>query len=112
MREFHIAKIFLDRAIRQFNGRQPTQINLALGELSELNQEALQEQWLSLTRGTPWEHTLLHIRLIPAEVQCMACFSKYHPMDKKILCPRCGSFGAKILTGEECYLESIATEHD
>jgi Zn finger protein HypA/HybF involved in hydrogenase expression len=49
----------------------------------------------------------LHFRLITAEVQCMACFQKYHPEGGEIHCPQCGSFGAKILSGEEFTLESI-----
>jgi Zn finger protein HypA/HybF involved in hydrogenase expression len=37
----------------------------------------------------------------------MACFEKYHPVLVEISCPRCGSVGAKIIAGEEFYLESI-----
>jgi Zn finger protein HypA/HybF involved in hydrogenase expression len=37
----------------------------------------------------------------------MACFQKYHPEGGEIHCPYCGSFGAKILSGEEFILESI-----
>lgn len=37
----------------------------------------------------------------------MACFGKYHPLHGEIHCPYCGSYGAKILSGEEFDLESI-----
>ena len=37
----------------------------------------------------------------------MACFMKYHPLDGKIHCPYCGSYGAKVLSGEEFFLESM-----
>ena len=37
----------------------------------------------------------------------MACFQPYQPVNKTIHCPYCGSYGAKILAGEEFYLESI-----
>ncbi|MGE5463865.1 MAG: hydrogenase maturation nickel metallochaperone HypA, partial [Syntrophothermus sp.] len=57
--------------------------------------------------GTPAEHAQLYFRLKKAEVQCMACFGKYQPVDGKIHCPYCGSYGAKILSGEEFDLESI-----
>ena len=87
-----------------------TAIHLALGELSELDPDSIQIHWKEFSKGTLAEQSQLHFRLIPAEVQCMACFRKYQPREKKILCPYCGSFGAKILTGEECYLESIETE--
>lgn len=82
-------------------------LQLALGEISELNQASIQKHWRELSQGTPAERAQLHFRSIKAEVQCMACFQKYQPVDGKIHCPFCGSYGAKILSGEEFYLESI-----
>lgn len=108
----HAAVQAIFQNILQHSDGKPSSIHLALGELSELDPASIQIYWKELSKGTLAEHVQLHFRLIPAEVQCMACFSKYHPAHKKILCPYCGSFGAKILTGEECYLESIETEHE
>ena len=82
-------------------------LQLALGEISELHRDSIQKHWSELSQGTPAEQAQLRFRSIKAEVQCMACFQKYHPMDGKIHCPYCGSYGAKILSGEEFYLESI-----
>ena len=115
MRELTITQAFLDKAIRYVNETQSkriTTIHLALGEISELDPASIQNHWNELNKGTLAEQAQLHFRLIPAEVQCMGCFQKYHPLHKKILCPYCGSVGAKILTGEECYLESIGTENE
>ena len=115
MRELNITQTFLNKAIRQLSETQSkriTAIHIALGEISELDPTSLQTYWTKLSQGTSAEHAQLHFRLITAEVQCMACFQKYHPIDKKISCPYCGSVGAKILTGEECTLESIETEHE
>ena len=110
MYELNITRTFLDKVIRQLSeahAKHVTAIHIALGEISELDQTAIQTHWVELSKSTPAEHAQLHFRLITAEVQCMACFQKYHPVDKKISCPYCRSVGAKILTGEECYVESI-----
>ena len=82
-------------------------LQLVLGELSELDQASIQKHWDELSQGTAAERARLHFRFIKAEVQCMACFSKYYPTNGKIHCPYCGSFGAKILSGDEFFLESI-----
>ena len=82
-------------------------LRLAVGELSELDEASIQKHWEELSQGTEAERAQLRFRFIKAEVQCMACFSKYYPTDGKIHCPYCGSFGAKILSGEEFFLESI-----
>ena len=115
MREQDITQTLINKANLQLlesPSNHPVKIHIALGELAELDLASIQNYWNQLAKGTPAEHAHLYFRLIPAEVQCMACFSKYKPVDKKIHCPYCGSFGAKILTGEECTLESIETEHD
>ena len=87
--------------------RRVRSIQLALGEISEIDPVSIEEHWEELSKGTPAERAQLRFRSIKAEVQCMACFEKYYPVDGKIHCPYCGSYGAKVLSGEEFFLESI-----
>jgi hydrogenase nickel incorporation protein HypA/HybF len=87
--------------------QRPRRLHLALGEMAELDRASLQKHWEELSKGTAAERAQLHFRSVKAELQCMACFQKYHPLDGKIHCPYCGSYGAKVLSGEEFYLESI-----
>ena len=82
-------------------------LRIALGEIAEIDTASIQKKWDELSKGTPVERAPLHFRFIKAEVQCMACFQKYHPSDGRIHCPYCGSYGAKVLSGEEFFLESI-----
>jgi Zn finger protein HypA/HybF involved in hydrogenase expression len=115
MREFYLTQTILNKALDHLH-KNPSKhaaiIHIALGEISELDPASLQTHWIEISKGTSAEHVQLHFRLIPAEVQCMACFQKYRPVNKKISCPYCGGVGAKILTGEEYYLESIESEHE
>ena len=113
MREQSAVQSLLTRALQQAGEASASQIKsiqIAIGEVFELDQPAVRQLWEQLSRGTPGERAQLHFRSVHAEVQCMACFEKYQPVNKKIHCPYCGSYGAKILTGEELYLESIELE--
>jgi Zn finger protein HypA/HybF involved in hydrogenase expression len=85
--------------------RQPhfTSARIAVGESVILSDGQIYEQWAE----GPFAQIPLTIRRVPTEQQCMACFEKYHPIHTEISCPRCGSVGAKIIAGEEFYLESI-----
>lgn len=87
-------------------------VHIVVGEISEIRRELFQADWAELSRNTPAEGAQIQFKTMAAEVQCMACFQKYHPEDGEIRCPYCGSFGAKILSGEEFYLESIETENE
>lgn len=112
MHELEATQNILKKSLAQ--AREPKRIKniyLVIGEISELDQNLIQQHWRELSKGTPAEHAQLHFRLIKAEVQCMACFNKYHPLDGKIHCPHCGGYGAKVLSGEEFDLESIELDH-
>ena len=86
--------------------QQPTHFasaHIVVGESVLLSDEQIYAQWVE----SPLAQIPLTIRRVPAEQQCMACFEKYIPIRAEISCPRCGSVGAKIIAGEEFYLESI-----
>jgi hydrogenase nickel incorporation protein HypA/HybF len=113
MRELQSTQNILNKSLMQVpDTKRIKNIHLVMGEISELDQKLIQQYWQELSKGTPAEHARLHFRLIKAEVQCMSCFNKYQPLDGKIHCPYCGSYGAKILSGEEFDLESIEFDHE
>jgi hydrogenase nickel insertion protein HypA len=109
MRPLHAIQSVLAKAllVARESNRRVRSLQLALGEISEIDPASIHKHWEDLSKGTPAERAKLHFRSIKAEVQCMACFMKYHPLDGKIHCPYCGSYGAKVLSGEEFHLESI-----
>ncbi len=90
------------------NKKRILSVNLAVGELRAFQEE----HWRELTQNTPLALSKLNIRILRAEQQCMACFEKYHPKNLETHCPHCGGMGAKIIKGEEFYLESIEEENE
>lgn len=112
-RELQYTQTLLQKSLSRVpNSKRISSVHLVLGEISELDRNLIQQHWHELSKGTAAEHAQLHFRFIEAEVQCMACFSKYHPQNGEIHCPYCGSYGAKILSGEEFDLESIELDLD
>ena len=114
MRELQAIQSALAKALTNARGskKQIKSLNFALGEISELDQALIQKHWTELSKDTPAEGAQLNFRSIEAEVQCMACFEKYYPAEGKIHCPYCGSYGARILSGEEFFLESIELDDE
>src|SRR5689334_16233349 len=115
MREFQATQSILAKVLLkagESNAKRIKTVQLAIGEIAELDQRSIQQYWEEISKGTRAEQARLHFRLINAKVQCMACFMEYHPMDGQIHCPYCGSYGAKILAGEEFYVESIELDHE
>jgi Zn finger protein HypA/HybF involved in hydrogenase expression len=110
MREYESTKVIFSKALQQASNARVKYVQIAYGEICEFDQDTVKTQWAELGKGTPLEQAQLRFRLINAEVQCMSCFKKYHPVNGIIHCANCGSFGAKILSGEEFYVEHIETD--
>ncbi len=105
-----ILKIALQRA-QEVHAKRIEGIHIVMGELSTNVDNSIQFYWDIIAKGTPAEGARLHFRRVPAELQCMTCFQKYHPTGE-LVCPRCGSVGAKIIAGEEFFVESIDVDTD
>jgi hydrogenase nickel incorporation protein HypA/HybF len=107
MHELPVTQSIIDIALRHADGKRVTDIYLVMGELSKLVDDSIQFYWEILAKDTLAQGAQLHIRRVPAEFQCMACFEKYHPNGEEFSCPYCGSVGAKIIAGEEFFMEAI-----
>ena len=113
MHELYATRAVLQKALQKANqsgARRVTHVYLVVGEISSYSDGSLQFHWDEISKGTAAQGAVLHFRHVPVEAQCMSCFSKYQPKDGEIVCPSCGGVGAKILAGEEFYLEAVDVE--
>jgi hydrogenase nickel incorporation protein HypA/HybF len=105
-----ILRIALQHAEKS-NAKRITTLNIVMGELSSMVDDSIQFYWETIAKDTIAEGARLNFRRVPAELQCMTCFHTYRPADNELVCPQCGGVGAKIIAGEECFLESIDVEN-
>ena len=110
MHELPVTQSILEIALRHAqkpNASRITDLHIVMGELSTMLDDSIQFYWDMIAEGTIAQGAKLHFRRVPAELQCMACFTKYHPKEMELLCPNCGSVGAKVISGEEFFVEAI-----
>jgi hydrogenase nickel incorporation protein HypA/HybF len=110
MHELFATQAILEKALRKAaeeKAKRITDVHLVVGEISTYVDDSIQFYWDEISKGTIAEGAELHFRRVSAELQCMACFTRYRPVEGEILCPACGSSGAKILAGEEFYMEAL-----
>lgn len=113
MRELYTMQAILEKAAQkaqETNAKRVTNLYLVVGEISSYTDESVQFYWDDISKGTIAEGAQLHFRHVQAEAQCMACFTRYHPNKGKIICPSCRSVGAKIIAGEEFFMEAFNAE--
>lgn len=97
----NILRIALERAPQT---TRITDLYLVIGQLSSIIDESVQFYWDIICEGTPAEKSRLHFRRVPAQMQCLQCQRQYG-LGKG--CPHCGSFEARVICGDEFYLEAI-----
>ena len=104
-----LLKIAVEHAEKANAGRV-TDLHIVIGDLASMVDDSIQFYWDIIAKGTIAEQATLHFRRVPAELQCNTCSKKYQPTDKELICPDCHGIGAKIIAGEEFFLESIDVE--
>jgi hydrogenase nickel incorporation protein HypA/HybF len=104
-----LLKISLEHA-EKANAKKVTDLHIVIGELASMVDDSIQFYWDIIAKDTIAEQAKLHFRRVPAELQCMNCSEKYSPAEDELICPKCHSAGARIIAGEEFFLESIDVE--
>jgi hydrogenase nickel incorporation protein HypA/HybF len=113
MHELSVTESLLNIALQhaeKAGARRVTDLHLVIGELASMVDDSIQFYWDIIAKDTIAEQAILHFRRVPAQLQCMTCFEKYHPTDRELACPRCNGVNTKIIAGEEFRLESIDVE--
>ena len=104
-----LLKIAVEHAEKANAGRV-TDLHIVIGDLASMVDDSIQFYWDIIAKDTIAEQATLHFRRVPAQLQCNTCSEKYQPTDKELICPNCHGIGARIISGEEFFLESIDVE--
>lgn len=84
-----------------------TDIYITVGELTEIQEFALQFAFEALTPGTMAEGGTLHVKNLSPRSRCTECGHEYSHDRFEMVCPECGSFAVELLQGRELTIDSI-----
>lgn len=113
MHELAITQNILDIVLIEAKAAQSdkiTKINLVIGELSGVVSDCVQFYFDFLKKGNPAEGATIDFRLVPAELRCRDCQTNFNPQDSAWICPHCQSTRLEVISGRNCYIESIEVE--
>jgi hydrogenase nickel incorporation protein HypA/HybF len=88
------------------------QINLEVGELSDLIPHWMQNYFEYVSKDTIAEKAILSIDYVPAMLRCRSCGKEFAVTkeDWRASCPHCNSPDIEILSGREFKIISIEIE--
>jgi hydrogenase nickel incorporation protein HypA/HybF len=113
MHEFSITESMLNLALekaREAEARKITGINLVLGEMSGVVSDCVQFYFDALSRDTIAAGARLVFEARPTKLRCNKCQSVFEPRDHDWTCPACREMAIEIVSGRECYMDSIEVE--
>jgi len=113
MHEFSITQSMLSLALEKADEAKAskiTKINVVLGELSGVVVECVQFYFDFLSKDTIASGASLSFERTPTKLRCRTCESVFPPGNHNWSCPDCQEASIEIVSGRECYMESIEVD--
>jgi hydrogenase nickel incorporation protein HypA/HybF len=110
MHEMSITQGVVDICESHAGGRRVTSVTLEIGNLSGVVPDAIEFCFDACTRGTQLEGALLIIERIPSRGRCHECGAEFTLDAYFNPCPKCGSYGVELLSGEELRVKELEVE--
>ena len=113
MHELSITQSILSIALEQAKTAQAnkiTKINLTIGELSGIVDECVQFYFDIISKDTIAAEASLSFDRPPTKLCCRNCATTFSPDNLDWACPNCHEQKIEIVSGRECYVESIEVD--
>lgn len=111
MHEVGIAASILetvDAEAKRRPGSQIIAVGLRIGELSNVDKDALLFAFDAMKRNSPWQNLNIEIDWRERKQKCLACGEEFAVENYQLECPKCGDTGTRCISGMEldiAYLE-------
>ncbi len=113
MHELSITQGILDIAAKkagEAGAKRVARINIVTGELSGIVDDCVEFYFDFLSKDTVAAQAKLSFQHPPTQLRCRKCTNVFTPGDLDWTCPRCREKAVEIISGRECYVESIEVE--
>ena len=104
MHEVGIASSILETVEAEARRRPDSHIvavGLRIGELSNVDKDALTFAFDALTHGSPWHDLKVEIEWCPRKQKCLACAEEFSVENYQLNCPNCGGTATTCVSGTE-----------
>ncbi|HJX12508.1 MAG TPA: hydrogenase maturation nickel metallochaperone HypA [Dehalococcoidales bacterium] len=111
--EFSVTESLLSLALQkagEAGAGRITRISLVVGEMSGVVSECVQYYFDFISQDTIARGAELSFDLKPTRLRCRECNSVFTPVNGDWSCPDCREPAIEIVSGRECFMESIEVE--
>lgn len=113
MHELSICQALVDRVTSiasEQNARQIFSIRVAIGPLSGVEPQLLEQAYSLAAAGSIAEDAELELETLPVRVLCSNCDKESNVIPNRLVCGHCGDWRTTLLSGDELMLQAIEME--
>ncbi len=113
MHEYAFTESLLELAVQKAQNTgtaKITRINVILGEISGIVDECVWQAFEIIKQNTLASGAELAFTNKPVLLKCRQCGREFKPAGHRWECPICYEANVEIVSGRDCYLESIEVE--
>lgn len=97
----------LERIAAEQQSNAVTRLELGVGPLSGVEPALLRHAFPLAVAGTVAEDAVLDIVTTGVRVRCTACGGESDAAPNRLLCPSCGDFRTRVISGDELLLNRV-----
>lgn len=98
------------REAQKANAKQVLGIRLCLGDYSDIVPDYVEKYFSLVSKGSIAQRAKISSHRVPAVIRCRSCEGESRLQKGESCCPKCGSTDIELLSGTECFVESIEVE--
>lgn len=97
----------VEQVAREQQADRVSCINLAIGALSGVEPQLLEQAWPLAAAGSVAREATLHIEPVPVRVHCDQCNRDSDASASRLVCKHCGNWRTTLIGGDELLLTQV-----
>ena len=97
----------VEQLARERHSTRVSAIHLAIGPLSGVEPQLLEQAYPLAAAGTVAEAAVLHVEAAPVRVYCNGCGQESPAAANRLICSHCGNWRTTLVSGDELLLTHI-----
>lgn len=115
MHELSVCQALIDRVTliaNEQNARQVFSVRVAVGPLSGVEPQLLQQAYPIAAAGSIAADSELELEALPIRVLCSSCEQESDALPNRLVCGHCGDWRTTLVSGDELMLQGIELERE